>query len=180
MKPYEIGRYWIFSLFLMTSTMAFTLPKALYGIPNSNWASSDWNWGYAKGTAHDCAKICRQKYSSVHSRQQLLSSLMERTCSCDVEELKLILALQCQRQRKLGDVVQNLVQANRYESEDDNGSGSHQLVLDLQERFSKLKPNSEDMQQMIDLSMEEWKPKSTLQPCIALVLKTLDFIECGM
>jgi hypothetical protein len=164
----------------MTSTIAFTAPQSLYGIPNSSWASSEWNWGYASGTAHDCAKICRRKYSSVQSRQQLLNSLMERSCPCTYEEIKLILALQCQRQRQLGDVIQNMVQATRYESNDDDVRGSQQLALDLQERFSKLQPNSEDMQQMIALSMEQKNREDTLQPCIALVLKSLNFIEIGM
>jgi hypothetical protein len=163
-----------------TSTMAFTAPKSLYGIPNSSWASCEWNWGYARGTAHDCAQICRRKYSSVQSRQQLLNSLMGRSCPCTYEELKLILALQCQRQRQLGDVIQNMVQATRYESDDDNVAGSQQLVFDLQERYPKLQPNSEDLQQMIALSSEQQNREDTLQPCIALVLKTLNFIEIGM
>eukprot|EP00551_Chaetoceros_affinis_P011763 CAMPEP_0203671376 /NCGR_PEP_ID=MMETSP0090-20130426/7179_1 /ASSEMBLY_ACC=CAM_ASM_001088 /TAXON_ID=426623 /ORGANISM="Chaetoceros affinis, Strain CCMP159" /LENGTH=304 /DNA_ID=CAMNT_0050536437 /DNA_START=94 /DNA_END=1008 /DNA_ORIENTATION=+ len=101
--------------------------KEIYNIPGSGWTSPSWNWGYASGTGHDCALLCRRKYSTEQKRQELIHDLLhpkpfkfekgavvdDTTCTCTVpieevdgtlrnppfEEVKLILGLTIQRGR---------------------------------------------------------------------------------
>ena len=85
---------WIFAYFLFllvkTSTSLSFKPmnemkmngvqnrshKEIYGIPGSGWTSSQWNWGSAMGTGHDCAMICRDRYSVKSARVKLITSLL--------------------------------------------------------------------------------------------------------
>lgn len=94
--------------------------KEIYDIPGSGWKSPEWNWGYAVGTGHDCALICRRKFSSVKARKELIQTLFQpkeisskdedngnriKVEDADVsrdppfEEVKLILGLTIQRGR---------------------------------------------------------------------------------
>ena len=68
-------------------------PKTIYGVPNSGWTSPEWNWGYAVGTGHDCAAICRQKYASSDERSKLIEDLLAAGAGdeTDLEEVKLVL-----------------------------------------------------------------------------------------
>jgi hypothetical protein len=49
----------------------------LYNIPNSGWKSPQWNWGSARGTGHDCASICRSRWSKREDRRKLVHSLLQ-------------------------------------------------------------------------------------------------------
>lgn len=62
---------------LAMSTSVSETTREIYNIPNSGWCSDSWNWGYASGTGHDCAAICRKMYASRDDRQRLVSSLLE-------------------------------------------------------------------------------------------------------
>ena len=59
--------------------------KEIYNIPGSGWKSPTWNWGYAVGTGHDCAMICRKKYDSFQKRKDLILSLLEPTTPLDTK-----------------------------------------------------------------------------------------------
>jgi len=75
----------ILLIIFFTSTMlnyvhSFSMKQAgskeIYNIPNSGWSSPKWNWGYASGTGHDCAMICRQRYASKEARMKLVDALI--------------------------------------------------------------------------------------------------------
>jgi hypothetical protein len=99
----------------------------LYGIPNSGWTNPQWNWGYARGTGHDCAAICRTRYQTRASRETLVQQLLlnhEEPPTTNIEEVKLVLALAWQKGRwdgsdggrgGYGDVLAYMAQAERYE-----------------------------------------------------------------
>lgn len=93
--------------------------------------SSEWNWGSPFGTGHDCAMICRQRYSTVQSRAALVDDLLlggsvatttttTDEDELDFEEIKLIMALVWQRARKtgleaFGVILDEMAKAERYE-----------------------------------------------------------------
>jgi len=68
--------------------------------PPPSWASPEWKWGYADGEAHNVAMRVRGEYSKPHRRSALLS--YARLGSVDFLDLKMALALKCQRARNLG------------------------------------------------------------------------------
>jgi hypothetical protein len=142
-----------------------TNEACLYGVPQSGWQSPVWNWGSAVGTGHDCAKICRQKYSSRKERHVLVHQLRSAQGTgddipVDFEEVKLILALAWQRGRWDGtdggkggysEVLQYLVAANRYEASDGSDSDmtwSRLWIDDIQKRFHLLQPTPEQVKSM--------------------------------
>jgi hypothetical protein len=139
--------------------------RRLYGVSKSGWQSPVWNWGSAVGTGHDCAKICRQQYSSRSKRQELVHHLLSAEGTIDdipqdFEEVKLILALAWQRGRWDGtdggkggysEVLQHLVTADRYEAKDGSDSDldwSRLWIYDIQQRYHTLKPSPEQIKSM--------------------------------
>lgn len=142
--------------------------KEIYNIRGSGWKSPSWNWGYASGTGHDCALICRNKFNTRDGkvRQDLIQSLLHPTTGTDIdtdidididthnidppfEELKLILGLTIQRGRwdgtdggagGYGEVLTHMAQAKRYESNDDK-LNSQLFVQDMSNRFHLIAGN---------------------------------------
>jgi len=168
--------------------------KTIYGIPNSGWTSPSWNWGYGSGTGHDCAAICRQKYSSKEERLHLINSLLKtttETMNIDFEEVKLVMALAWQRGRGrngsdggpggYGDVLAMMADAKRYEDDSDNNS-KILLFRDMRERYYLLDPNNDDKIAMENLDEEnnDGDINTTLQSCSGLVLKAMGFIRNGI
>ena len=182
----------------MTTTLSMS--SDLYGIPNSKWTSPEWNWGYAVGTGHDCAAICRNRWSTKSKRTRLVESLItgqsndekdEDNMTISVDEIKLVLALKIQRGRwdgsdggngGYGDVMNLMADARRYETEDNN-DGNRQLLHDMKIRFPLLNPNKEDMSSMESL-LEDGENdediEAKLLKCSGLVLKAMGFIENGI
>lgn len=177
--------------------------KLIYGIPNSGWTSSQWNWGYASGTGHDCAAICRNRYKTSTSRQEFVQSLLLSGSSSDndddeppdtsinFEEVKLVLALAWQRGRwdgsdggsgGYGDVLNEMANAQRYESGSDKEC-SIRLVQDMQERYHLLKPSNKDLERMEGLLMkgddDGLDYDRARRVASGLVLKSMGFIENG-
>lgn len=68
--------------------------------PPPSWGSADWRWGYADGEAHKVAARVREELSKPHRRTALLS--YARMGAVDFFDLKMALALKCQRARNLG------------------------------------------------------------------------------
>jgi hypothetical protein len=174
------------------NALSFTR-KEIYGVRNSGWKSPEWNWGYAVGTGHDCARICRQMYNNRESREELIANLLESgeqpRIPENFEEIKLILALAWQRGRwdgsdggrgGYGDVLQAMADAIRYE-EGTEDECSMRLVEDMQSRFHLLKPQpdeSEAMQRLLndcvfDLDLSRRR-------CSGLVLQSMGFVENGI
>ena len=161
-------------------THAFSAAK-IYNIPGSGWKSPQWNWGYAVGTGHDCARICRKLYETRSARQDLLQNIETRPEN--MEEIKLILALAWQRGRwdgsdggpdGYGQVLEALAAADRYEN-----SNNQQFFLDMQSRFQSLKPSVELQKEMDSLSQLENIDLAT-RKCSALVLEAMGFVESGL
>lgn len=152
----------------------------IYNIPGSGWKSPQWNWGYAVGTGHDCARICRQLYETRSARVALLQDIA--TKPENFEEIKLVLALAWQRGRwdgtdggegGYGQVLQALAAADRYEND------QRQFFLDMQCRFTLLSPSLELQAQMDSLSGIEDVDLAT-RKCSALVLQAMGFVENGL
>eukprot|EP00536_Pseudo-nitzschia_multiseries_P016072 jgi/Psemu1/220090/e_gw1.1015.12.1 len=158
--------------------------KTIYGVPNSGWTSPQWNWGYASGTGHDCAAICRRKYSTRKERSALVDELVSASGTTDMEEVKLVMALAWQNGRwdgsdggpgGYGDVLAAMADARRYE---DSSTGSLFLFRDMKERFGLLNPTDEDRTAMEQLS-DDGDVDASLRSCSGLVLKAMGFITNG-
>ena len=194
----------LFFLFLVTffdaKALAFSMStppsKEIYGVPKSGWTASEWNWGYAVGTGHDCAAKCRQIYDSRDAR----ASLVRELCSAptieashrkpeDFEEVKLVLALAWQRGRwdgsdggrgGYGEVLAVMAKACRYESEDDNES-SRRLVKDMVARFQLLRPEAEKVQEMATvIEILDKDTDAARRKCSGLVLDAMGFVDSGL
>ena len=182
------------------SMSSSSVGEDLYGIPNSRWTSPEWNWGYAVGTGHDCATICRNRWSTKSKRSMLVDLLLsggqiqQEEEEISVDEVKLILALKIQRGRwdgsdggpngGYGEVMSYMAQAKRYESDD--SAGNRQLIQDMKDRFHLLNPTKEDLKLMeslwsdAKLNGDEERVEETLLKCSGLVLKAMGFIENGI
>lgn len=156
----------------------------IYGIPGSGWSSPSWNWGYASGTGHDCAMICRRRWSSPESRATLVDALVNPS-NVDVdgssssafggtlagadaardppfEEIKLILGLAWQRGRwdgsdgGRGGYGEVLAEMARADRYEpsDDPSKSRALVEDMRRRYNLLGPDGGDAAEMEAIDLD--------------------------
>lgn len=177
-------------------SIAMSSSKTIYGVPNSGWRAPQWNWGYAVGTGHECAFICRKRYNSRQARVELIKDL----CAASVtkvelrepqnfEEVKLVLALAWQRGRwdgsdggegGYGEVLTAMAEASRYETDDDEVS-STRLVNDMTRRFRLLAPTTEQEQAMQSTaSILETDFDAARRQCSGLVLAAMGFVDKGL
>ena len=170
----------------------------LYDIPNSSWTSPQWNWGYASGTGHDCAAICRRKFASRAAREDLVESLLhpndKQPQPSSFEEAKLVLGLAIQRGRwdgsdggpgGYGDVLAAMADARRYETDGIEESRMINFTNDMKLRYRLLNPTKEDMETMesIDVSSGDLTVDEldvARRKCSGLVLKSMGFIDNGL
>ena len=68
--------------------------------PPPSWGSEGWNWGSANGAAHDKAAIVRTQFAKRHRRTSFMA--WAKCGTVDAGDLKMALALSCQRARNLG------------------------------------------------------------------------------
>ena len=68
--------------------------------PPPSWGSAGWNWGSAVGAAHDKAAIVRAQFAKRHRRTSFMA--WAKCGTVDAGDLKMALALSCQRARNLG------------------------------------------------------------------------------
>jgi hypothetical protein len=169
--------------------------RELYGIPDSGWTSPSWNWGSPQGTGHDCAKICREQYTTAQDRAQLIDNLLLEDheeaprIPQDFEEIKLLLALVWQRYRNMsagnkmyGDLLDQMADC-RFDDEagDDDEACSKLLVQEMQKRFIYLQPDVQDQIAMNTLLYETGDDYDlTRRRCSGLVLKAMDFEDLGL
>jgi hypothetical protein len=180
-----------FSLSMMSST------KEIYGVPKSGWKSPEWNWGYASGSGHDCAAICRRQFATRKSRATFVEGLFNAPLAVNpkarepqnFEEVKLVLALAWQGGRRdgsdggrggYGQVLAALADADRYENGNEDEC-SRRLIQDMQDRFQLLNPSEEDLTAMQTL-FDELEPDvdAVQRRCSALVLSAMGFVENGL
>lgn len=173
-------------------------------ITGSGWKSPSWNWGFANGTGHDCAMICRKRWGSRENRKALLDMLwspkevkdchllnieeVDRMRDPPFEEVKLILGLTWQRGRwdgsdggveGYGEVLRNMAAAKRYETENEI-SNSILLVDDMKERFHLIASESAlDEMQKLDCSVDCADVDGIRRKCAAWVLSEMNFVERG-
>ena len=128
--------------------------------------------------------ICRNKFNSPASRQQLIDDLLRDDAEQDMEEVKLVLGLAWQKARwdgrdggrgGYGDVLSEMARAKRYES-DNPVQNAERLVEDMLGRFHLLRPSKEEQSSMENLSAD---PLVAQQQCSGLVLQVMDFVEYG-
>ena len=179
---------------LLEASQAFSMASSrgeIYGIPNSGWTSPEWNWGYAQGTGHDCAAICRELYLTRDARQKLVDNLLAANAdapSNNPEEIKLILALEWQRGRwdgtdggrgGYGEVLSAMAAAQRYEKGPSYDECLRRLVADMADRFGLLGATAAEVKEMQACitcdSAEEGFRKSA-----GMVLRAMGYIDRGM
>ena len=68
--------------------------------PPPSWGSAGWNWGSANGAAHDKAAIVRAQFAKRHRRTSFMA--WAKCGTVDAGDLKMALALSCQRARNMG------------------------------------------------------------------------------
>ena len=188
----------------MNNRSTSEITKQIYNIPNSGWASPSWNWGYASGTGHDCAAICRKLYASRDERERLVSSLLEpvefKSLHQEVsfEEVKLVLGLAWQNGRwdgsdggpnGYGEVLQTMAMAIRYENEDDVISAIN-FIQDVSDKFSTISKSEGKLNRMKDMANAcKGGHSSIINPdevfknrriCAGLVLDAMGFVENGL
>eukprot|EP00978_Attheya_sp_CCMP212_P000336 scaffold684_cov38-Attheya_sp.AAC.1 len=162
--------------------------KEIYNVPGSGWASPNWNWGYASGTGHDCAMICRDGLSTRDARESFVTELLNSSeHGPPFEEVKLVLGLAWQNGRwdgsdggrgGYGQVLSAMAAADRYENGDEIEC-SRLLVEDMKERFHLIAKSEDDIAKMnaLDTSADIDPVK---RKCAGLVLQCMGFIEKGL
>ena len=181
---------------IMSAAASSSSDQWLYDIPNSSWTSAEWNWGYASGTGHDCAAICRRKFATRSSRAEFIRSLLDPSTPQppSFEEVKLVLGLAVQRGRwdgsdggpgGYGDVLAAMASARRYETDGTEENRMVNFVEDMRHRFGLLNPSKEDAEMMKsldgcngDATIDELNAARIL--CSGLVLMNMDFIDNGL
>ena len=173
--------------------------KQIYGVRGSGWRSQQWNWGYAQGTGHDCAAICRERWSARDARRDLVQSLLSPATSRGSEvpfaEVTLVLGLAWQNGRWDGSdggpegypaVLRTLVEARRYEEDDEVLSARH-FIEDVNARFETISRDAEELARMRaiasdvlgkDASTEE--VFSARRSVAGMVLDAMGFVEKGL
>ena len=188
---FSIFYCWIVVQLFVNPSHAFAASrmKEIYGVPGSGWTTPDWNWGYAQGTGHTCAAICRELYMTRGARESLVNNLLQAESEQSVEEIKLILALEWQRGRWDGtdggrggysEVLSAMAAAKRYEDGPDDEC-LQRLVEDMATpaRFRLLGASEEEVTEMEDCISAN-TPEEGFRKCSGMVLRAMGFVERGV
>lgn len=176
--------------------MPFTsgFSKEIYNVRGSGWRSSTWNWGYCVGTGHECALICRHKYSDINVRMKLIDLLWNPVDDAtgkrdpNFEEVKLILGLTWQNARRdgsdggaggYGDVLKMMADAERYET-DNEILNAKIFAKDLLSRIHLI--YTIDMEKITNSLKEECGDDYDLlrRKLSSMVLSAMGFVEKGL
>lgn len=177
--------------------------KTIYNLPDSGWKSNKWNWGSACGTGHDCAVICRRRWSDASDRRGLVNALLSPVefkashpnSEVPFEEVKLILGLAWQHGRWDGNdggpggyaaVLDTMAGARKYENDDEVISALN-FIEDVSERFSLICKNAEKLKRMKAIA-NDIKGKHAMMEevfmdrriCAGLILDAMSFVENGL
>ena len=177
------------------------ISRQLYNIKDSSWTSPKWNWGSARGTGHDCAAICRRRWSDKVDRQKLVDSLVnpaEYHCihgdhEVPFEEIKLILGLywqRCGRSHAFNNMLDNMARAKRYEVQNDEITSALNFITDVKECFPYVARSKSDIDQ-IDIvageilqyhenMVDSEKVFRIRRVCAGMVLEAMGFVQNGI
>eukprot|EP00581_Thalassiosira_minuscula_P000195 CAMPEP_0183736310 /NCGR_PEP_ID=MMETSP0737-20130205/49019_1 /TAXON_ID=385413 /ORGANISM="Thalassiosira miniscula, Strain CCMP1093" /LENGTH=258 /DNA_ID=CAMNT_0025970273 /DNA_START=42 /DNA_END=818 /DNA_ORIENTATION=- len=182
--------------------------KTLYNIEHSGWKSPQWNWGYARGTGHDCAAICRRRWGgddpdSRSDRRKLVEMLLSPAefkashpeAELPFEEIKLILGLAWQRGRwdgsdggpnGYGAVLATMAEARRYEQEDEVMSALS-FIEDVSEKFDTIARSADERNRMKAIANDVRGKHAGLddifmarRTCAGMVLDAMNFVNNGL
>eukprot|EP00242_Pyramimonas_sp_CCMP2087_P009927 CAMPEP_0198201992 /NCGR_PEP_ID=MMETSP1445-20131203/5038_1 /TAXON_ID=36898 /ORGANISM="Pyramimonas sp., Strain CCMP2087" /LENGTH=171 /DNA_ID=CAMNT_0043872685 /DNA_START=318 /DNA_END=833 /DNA_ORIENTATION=- len=166
------------------------------GKSESEWASPTWNWGSARGDAHDEALKIRTKLNAPQSRSTWLEQMVTTDSLVSWSEVKLVLALKWQRaaharrdggEAGYGYVMEQLRRA-KYEG---SVEADKKFVSDMEERLavivadadrSKLREFVEPMDggQWMDAVKRESPTGYHRRSVAAQVLVALKFVDDGL
>jgi hypothetical protein len=142
-------------------------PPARLGVAIAGWSDSTWNWGSSVGDAHNEAQRVRAALLTPEARSEFIQNLYngER----DLEEAKLVLALKCQRAKKVGydrhdkgwETLMDAMAACEFEGD----AGEEKLTQAIRGRLK----NQSALYQ--DATAKQW---------IAIALNNLGFMERGV
>lgn len=194
----------------LAMTSSYTCPnettKQIYNIKDSGWSSPTWNWGSARGTGHDCAAICRRRWSSKSDRKELVNSLLNPVefkathpqSEVPFEEIKLILGLAWQNGRWDGSdggpdgypsVLATMAAARRYEDDDEVISALN-FIQDVSMKFDTISRNADELKLMKSIANDVGRGKRhhagkeevfmARRTCAGLVLDAMNFVDKGL
>ena len=153
------------------------------------------------GTGHDCAAICRRRWSDKTDRQKLVNSLLNpagyhskhHDYEIPFEEIKLILGLLWQRSGRshsYNQVLENMARAGRYE-ENDEMLSAFNFITDVRDAFPDVALSKSDKDHMDSVAGEIQQYHSDplvnredvfriRRICCGMVLEAMGFIERGI
>eukprot|EP00584_Thalassiosira_punctigera_P006334 CAMPEP_0172529380 /NCGR_PEP_ID=MMETSP1067-20121228/3477_1 /TAXON_ID=265564 ORGANISM="Thalassiosira punctigera, Strain Tpunct2005C2" /NCGR_SAMPLE_ID=MMETSP1067 /ASSEMBLY_ACC=CAM_ASM_000444 /LENGTH=227 /DNA_ID=CAMNT_0013313421 /DNA_START=39 /DNA_END=722 /DNA_ORIENTATION=- len=190
-------------LFMATYSSPNETTKQIYSIHGSGWKSSTWNWGYAQGTGHDCAAICRRRWDDRDERRKLVQSLLSPVefkashpeSEVPFEEVKLILGLAWQQGRwdgsdggpgGYGAVLSTMADARRYEKEDEVISALN-FIEDISAQFETISRNAGESKRMKAVANDvrgKHAGKEEIfmarRTCAGMVLDAMNFVDNGL
>ena len=156
---------------LIQSTSAFVAlhaPKMSQSVrPIMRWSDSNWNWGSADGDAHNEAMRVRTLLSTPQARREFLQRAADGTV--DLEDVKMALALKCQRACNVGydlpgrgwQTLMESMASCAFEGDD----GEAKLEAAIRERLK---------------NASKLYPEATAREMIAVALNNLGFVERGL
>lgn len=153
------------------------------------------------GTGHDCAVICRRRWSEKSDRQQLVESLLNpvgyhsahHDHEVPFEEVKLILGLLWQRSVRshaYSKVLENMAEAKRYEIPNDEVLSALNFISDIRYAFPDVARSNSDKDHMDAVASEVLQYHNHMverddvfrirRVCTGMVLEAMGFVEQGI
>ena len=151
-----------------------------------------------KGTGHDCAAICRRRWSDTIDRKKIVDSLLEPAANHNrgeipFEEVKLILGLTWQRAGRshgYSKVLENMARAKRYEIPNDEVLSALNFITDIRDSFSSVAQSKQELDLMNRVAGEVLQYHHHMvsredvfrirRVCAGMVLDAMKFVENGI
>jgi hypothetical protein len=171
-------------------------------LPLETWTSPTWNWGSARGDAHDAAAVIRAELNTdMDRRREWLIALISSTPVMQLvpwEEAKLVMALAWQLSGHRGtatcatgggswlDVMERMRQGVYEDTEERSlsGGGDRALVHELRTRLGDagrgLMRQAEEVAKDATDGDEEWTHDAVRRAACAALLLDLEFLEVGI
>ena len=107
--------------------------------PPASWSSPEWQWGSAAGAAHEVAARVREDLNKPHRRSAFLTYAKADEPAVDLVDLKMALALACQRARNYGcdepdrrwEALMEEMAACKYERMEEDATGKAVPTIDV-------------------------------------------------